>query len=84
MMADLLNTDKSVDIIKTYLTNKYPKSADADIAKAAENLSSALKLAEGLDQKTAAKLIADWYAESWRNTAIQGLPKGRKPTGAGI
>lgn len=84
MMTDLLKTDKSLDAVKDYLTKKYPKSAEVDLTKAAENLASALKLADGLDQKAAAKVIADWYAESWRNTAIQGLPKGRKPTGAGL
>lgn len=84
IMTDLLATDKSVDAVKAYLANKYKNTDQDSLNKAAENLASALKLADGLDANAAAKVISDWYAESWRNTAIQGLPKGRKATGVGI
>lgn len=84
MMKDFLATDKSVDAVKDYLAKKYKNTDQDSLNKAAENLASALKLADGLDANAAAKVISDWYADSWRNTAIQGLPKGRKPTGAGI
>lgn len=84
MMKDLLATDKSIDAVKAYLEKKYKNTDQDSLNKAAENLASALKLADGLDANATAKVISDWYADSWRNTAIQGLPKGRRPTGAGI
>lgn len=70
--------------VKDFLVRKYPKSKPEELQKAAENLHTVLALAKGTDTALAAQLIGEWYAESWRNNAIQSLPKGRKPTGAGI
>lgn len=84
MMTELLKTDRSSESVKAYLKKNYENTDEESLIKATENLSSALKLAEGLDPNAAAHLISERYAESWRNNAIQSLPKGRKPTGAGI
>ena len=40
--------------------------------------------AENLDPKEAAQLIGQRYAESWRNNAVHGLPKGWRFTGASL
>lgn len=88
MMQDLLSLDKegkpTFDAVKKYLQQKYPESDAASLQKAAENLTSVFALAEGIEKDDAAKLIAERYADSWRNNAIQGLPKGWKPTGAAL
>ena len=89
MMQGLLSLDKegkpTFEAVKKYLQQIFPDSSDtAYIEKAAENLTSVFALAEGIEKDDAAKLIAERYADSWRNNAIQGLPKGWKPTGVGL
>ncbi len=88
MMQDLLSLDKegkpTFDAVKKYLQQKYPESDAASLQKAAENLTSVFALVDGIEKDDAAKLIAERYADSWRNNAIQGLPKGWKPTGAAL
>ena len=83
-MQDLLSLDKegkpTFDAVKKYLQQKYPESDTASLQKAAENLTSVFALVDGIEKDDAAKLIAERYADSWRNNAIQGLPKGWKPT----
>ena len=76
-MQDLLSLDKegkpTFDAVKKYLQQKYPESDTASLQKAAENLTSVFALAEGIEKDDAAKLIAERYADSWRNNAIQGV-----------
>ena len=73
------------DITAT-LKTLFKTSSDAEIKKAAENLTSVIKRtkAENLDPKEASQLIGQRYAESWRNNAVHGLPKGWKFTGASL
>ena len=40
--------------------------------------------ADNLDPKEAAQLIGQRYAESWKNNAVHGLPKGWRFTGASL
>lgn len=88
IIEKLLTKDKDgnyPDITAT-LKTLFKTSSDAEIKKAAENLTSVLKRtkAENLDPKEAAQLIGQRYAESWRNNAVQGLPKGWRFTGASL
>ena len=73
------------DITAT-LKTLFNTSSDAEIKKAAENLTSVIERtkAEKLDPKEAAQLIGQRYAESWKNNAVQGLPKGWRFTGASL
>lgn len=73
------------DITAT-LKTLFKTSSDAEIKKAAENLTSVLERtkAENLNPKEAAQVIGQRYAESWRNNAVQGLPKGWRFTGASL
>lgn len=88
IIEKLLTKDKDgnyPDVITT-LKTLFNTSSDAEIKKAAENLASVLERAkeDKLEQKEASQLIGERYAESWRNNAIQGLPKGWKFTGASL
>ena len=88
IIEKLLTKDKDgnyPDITAT-LKTLFNTSSDAEIKKAAENLTSVLERtkAENLDSKEAAQLIGQRYAESWKNNAVQGLPKGWKFTGASL
>ena len=76
---------KYPDITAT-LKTLFKTSSDAEIKKAAENLTSVIERtkAEDLDPKEAAQLIGQRYAESWKNNAVQGLPKGWRFTGASL
>ena len=78
--------DGSYPDITATLKTLFNTSSDAEIKKAAENLTSVIERtkAENLDPKEAAQLIGQRYAESWRNNAIQGFPKGWKFTGASL
>lgn len=78
------DADGKLPDVTTTLQGLFNKSTPQEIQKAAENLNSALKMAQGLDPKQAAQLIGERYAESWRNNAIHGLPKGWKFTGASL
>lgn len=73
------------DITAT-LKTLFKTSSDAEIKKAAENLTSVIERtkAENLDPKEAAQLVGQRYAESWRNNAVHGLPKGWRFTGASL
>lgn len=88
IIEKLLTKDKDgnyPDITAT-LKTLFNTSSDAEIKKAAENLTSVLERtkAENLDPKEAAQLIGQRYAESWKNNAVQGLPKGWRFTGASL
>ena len=88
IIEKLLTKDKDgnyPDITAT-LKTLFKTSSDAEIKKAAENLTSVIERtkAESLDPKEAAQLIGERYAESWRDNAIQGLPKGWRFTGASL
>ena len=88
IIEKLLTKDKDgnyPDITAT-LKTLFKTSSDAEIKKAAENLTSVIERtkAENLDPKEAAQLIGERYAESWRDNAIQGLPKGWRFTGASL
>ena len=88
IIEKLLTKDKDgnyPDITAT-LKTLFNTSSDAEIKKAAENLTSVIKRtkAENLDPKEASQLIGQRYAESWRNNAVHGLPKGWKFTGASL
>lgn len=78
--------DGSYPDITATLKTLFNTSSDAEIKKAAENLTSVLERtkAESLDPKEAAQVIGQRYAESWRNNAVQGLPKGWRFTGASL
>lgn len=77
--------DKYPDIAQT-LQSLFKKSSKEEIQKATENLTSILKMVQdqGLDAEQASQFIGERYAESWRDNAIQGLPKGWKFTGASL
>ena len=77
--------DKYPDIAQT-LQSLFKKSSREEIQKATENLTSILKMVQdqGLDAEKASQFIGERYAESWRDNAIQGLPKGWKFTGASL
>ena len=88
IIKKLLTKDKDgnyPDITAT-LKTLFNTSSDAEIKKAAENLTSVIKRtkAENLDPKEASQLIGQRYAESWKNNAVQGLPKGWRFTGASL
>ena len=76
---------KYPDITAT-LKTLFKTSSDTEIKKAAENLTSVLERtkAENLNPKEAAQLIGQRYAESWKNNAVHGLPKGWRFTGASL
>ena len=78
--------DGSYPDITATLKTLFNTSSDAEIKKAAENLTSVIERtkAENLDPKEAAQLIGQRYAESWKNNAVQGLPKGWRFTGASL
>ena len=77
--------DKYPDIAQT-LQSLFKNSSKEEIQKATENLTSILKMVQdqGLDAEKASQFIGERYAESWRDNAIQGLPKGWKFTGASL
>ena len=77
--------DKYPDIAQT-LQSLFKNSSKEEIQKATENLTSILKMVQdqGLDAEQASQFIGERYAESWRDNAIQGLPKGWKFTGASL
>ena len=88
IIEKLLTKDKDgnyPDITAT-LKTLFKTSSDVEIKKAAENLTSVLERtkAENLNPKEAAQVIGQRYAESWRNNAVQGLPKGWRFTGASL
>lgn len=88
IIEKLLTKDKDgnyPDITAT-LKTLFNTSSDAEIKKAAENLTSVIERtkAENLDPKEAAQLVGQRYAESWRNNAVHGLPKGWRFTGASL
>ena len=88
IIEKLLTKDKDgnyPDITAT-LKTLFNTSSDAEIKKAAENLTSVLERTKGenLDPKEASQLIGQRYAESWKNNAVHGLPKGWKFTGASL
>ena len=76
---------KYPDITAT-LKTLFKTSSDAEIKKAAENLTSVIERtkAENLDPKEAAQLIGQRYAESWKNNAVYDLPKEWRFTGASL
>lgn len=78
--------DGSYPDITATLKTLFNTSSDAEIKKAAENLTSVIERtkAENLDPKEAAQLIGERYAESWRNNAVHGLSKGWRFTGASL
>ena len=78
--------DGSYPDITATLKTLFNTSSDAEIKKAAENLTSVIKRtkAENLDPKEAAQLIGQRYAESWKNNAVYDLPKGWRFTGASL
>ena len=78
--------DGSYPDITATLKTLFNTSSDAEIKKAAENLTSVIERtkAENLDPKEAAQLIGQRYAESWKNNAVHGLPKGWRFTGASL
>ena len=78
--------DGSYPDITATLKTLFNTSSDAEIKKAAENLTSVIERtkADNLDPKEAAQLIGQRYAESWRNNAVHGLPKGWRFTGASL
>ena len=88
IIEKLLTKDKDgnyPDITAT-LKTLFNTSSDAEIKKAAENLTSVIERtkAENLDPKEAAQLIGQRYAESWKNNAVYDLPKGWRFTGASL
>ena len=88
IIEKLLTKDKDgnyPDITAT-LKTLFNTSSDAEIKKAAENLTSVIERtkAENLDPKEAAQLVGQRYAESWRNNAVHGLPKGWRFTGVSL
>lgn len=88
IIEKLLTKDKDgnyPDITAT-LKTLFNTSSDAEIKKAAENLTSVIERtkADNLNPKEAAQLIGQRYAESWKNNAVQGLPKGWRFTGASL
>ncbi len=88
IIEKLLTKDKDgnyPDITAT-LKTLFKTSSDAEIKKAAENLTSVIERtkAENLDPKEAAQLIGQRYAESWKNNAVYDLPKGWRFTGASL
>ena len=88
IIEKLLTKDKDgnyPDITAT-LKTLFNTSSDAEIKKAAENLTSVIERtkAENLDPKEAAQLVGQRYAESWRNNAVHGLPKEWRFTGASL
>lgn len=78
--------DGSYPDITATLKTLFNTSSDAEIKKAAENLTSVIERtkAENLDPKEAAQLIGQRYAESWKNNAVYDLPKGWRFTGASL
>ena len=82
----LTKKDGNYPDITATLKTLFKTSSDAEIKKAAENLTSVIERtkAEKLDPKEAAQLIGQRYAESWKNNAVQGLPKGWRFTGASL
>lgn len=78
--------DGSYPDITATLKTLFKTSSDAEIKKAAENLTSVIERtkAENLDPKEAAQLIGQRYAESWKNNAVYDLPKGWRFTGASL
>ena len=88
IIEKLLTKDKDGNYPDITVTLKtfFNTSSDAEIKKAAENLTSVLERtkAENLDPKEAAQLIGQRYAESWKNNAVHGLPKGWRFTGASL
>ena len=88
IIEKLLTKDKDgnyPDITAT-LKTLFKTSSDAEIKKAAENLTSVIERtkAENLDPKEAAQLIGQRYAESWKNNAVYDLPKEWRFTGASL
>ena len=88
IIEKLLTKDKDgnyPDITAT-LKTLFNTSSDDQIKRAAENLTSVINRTkeENLDPKEAAQLIGQRYAESWRNNAVHGLPKGWRFTGASV
>lgn len=88
IIEKLLTKDKDgnyPDITAT-LKTLFNTSSDAEIKKAAENLTSVIERtkAENLDPKEAAQLVGQRYAESWRNNAVHGLPKGWRFRGVSL
>lgn len=88
IIEKLLTKDKDgnyPDITAT-LKTLFKTSSDAEIKKAAENLTSVIERtkAENLDPKEAAQLIGQRYAESWKNNAVHDLPKGWRFTGVSL
>ena len=88
IIEKLLTKDKDgnyPDITAT-LKTLFKTLSDAEIKKAAENLTSVIERtkAENLDPKEAAQLIGQRYAESWKNNAVYDLPKGWRFTGASL
>lgn len=78
--------DGSYPDITATLKTLFNTSSDAEIKKAAENLTSVIERtkADNLDPKEAAQLIGQRYAESWKNNAVHGLPKGWRFTGVSL
>ena len=78
--------DGSYPDITATLKTLFNTSSDAEIKKAAENLTSVIERtkAENLDPKEAAQLVGQRYAESWRNNAVHGLPEGWSFTGVSL
>ena len=78
--------DGSYPDITATLKTLFNTSSDAEIKKAAENLTSVIERtkAENLDPKEAAQLIGQRYAESWKNNAVHDLPKGWRFTGVSL
>jgi hypothetical protein len=88
MMTDILDMkDRSLDSIKKYLKEKFKESSDASIEKQAKNFVSVLNLIKPLEAKAKeqgnwdkvksdlARIISEWYSNSWKNNAVSSLPK---------
>lgn len=84
LLTGLKNGGDQLNQVKKFLAHQYPKSKPEELQKAAENISTVIALAKGIDSDIAAQLIGEWYADSWRNNAIRGLNKNFKISGGAI
>ncbi len=86
LFNDILKWEAKEEEIRIILEKKYKKSDSESIGKAAENILAVLNTLpeDAENKKEYAWIIGEWYAESWKNNAVQNLPKGWKPTGAAM
>ena len=84
LLTGLKNSGDQFNQLKGFLAREYPNSKPEELQKAAENISTVIALAKGINSDVAAQLIAEWYVDSWRNNAIRGLNKNFKISGGGL